>query len=383
MTDNSHRGAAGHEGIARNEAGAELTIDLAALARNYRALAAMGGGLGSGTATAAVVKADAYGLGIEKAVPALAAAGCDAFFVAHLSEGRRARQAAPRATVYVLNGLLDEALDTYAQWNLRPVLGSREEIEAFSAFCASTGQRLPAAVHVDTGMNRLGLDLAEAALLAEPGAAGLDFDLALLMSHFACADEPGHALTGRQIDRFSQIRALFPGVPASLANSAGCTLAAARHDLMRPGIALYGARFVAGRAPLEPVVSLAAPIIQVRTVRAGEGVGYGAAWTARRTSRIAIVSVGYADGYIRQAGSAEAKAGAPVKVNGAACALAGRVSMDLIAIDVTDAGPVARGDKAVLIGEGIGVDDVAGAAGTIGYEVLTSLGKRYCRRYIG
>ncbi|MCZ8315265.1 alanine racemase [Phreatobacter sp.] len=361
-----------------SEAGAVLTIDLGALARNWRALAAMGPGAECG----AVVKADAYGLGIERAGPALAAAGCRTFFVAHLSEARRLRTAVPAATIYVLNGLFGEAIDTYSALDLRPVLGSREDVEHFATFCDTVGRRLPAAVHIDTGMNRLGLDLAEAALLAEPGTAALAFEPTLLMSHFACADTPGHPLTARQIDRFGQLRGLFPGIPGSLANSAGCTLPAARHDLLRPGVALYGARFVADRDPLEPVVRLDAPIVQVRGLRTGYTVGYGAAWTAPRPSRIAVLSVGYADGYLRQAGSTDRKTGAPVRVNGVLCPLAGRVSMDLVAVDVTDAGGVAAGDTATLLGDGIGVDDVAEAAGTIGYEILTSLGRRYHRRYL-
>ncbi|WP_439575361.1 alanine racemase [Phreatobacter sp.] len=362
-----------------DEAGAHLTIDLGALARNWRALAAMG----PRAECAAVVKADAYGTGIETTVPALAAAGCRTFFVAHLSEARRLRAVAPGAVVYVLNGLFAGALDAYAALDIRPVLGSREEVEVFAAFCATVGRRLPAAVHVDTGMNRLGLDLAEAALLAEPGPAALAFEPALVMSHLACADAPGHPLTARQTDRFAQVRALYPGVPASLANSAGCTLPATRHDLLRPGIALYGARFVAGRAPLEPVVRLEAPVVQVRAVRAGETVGYGGAWTAPRPSRIAIISVGYADGYLRAAGTSDAKPGASVRIGQVLCPLAGRVSMDLIAIDVTEAGDVRPGDLVVLIGDGIGVDDVADAAGTIGYEILTSLGRRYHRQTAG
>lgn len=361
------------------EAGATLTIDLGALGRNWRTLAAMA----PGAECAAVVKADAYGTGIETSVPALAAAGCRTFFVAHLSEARRLRAVAPQATVYVLNGLFAGALATYAALDIRPVLGSREDIEAFAAFCGTVGRRLPAAIHVDTGMNRLGLDLAEAALLAEPGPAALAFEPALLMSHLACADEPGHPLTARQIDRFGQLRGLFPGVAASLANSAGCTLAATHHDVLRPGIALYGARFVAGRATLEPVVRLEAPIVQIRSVRAGETVGYGGAWTARRPSRIAVVSVGYADGYLRAGGATGDRTGAGARIGQVLCPLAGRVSMDLIALDVTDAGTVQAGDAVVLIGDGIGVDDVADAAGTIGYEILTSLGHRYHRRMVG
>jgi alanine racemase len=361
------------------EAGARLTIDLAALQRNYRSLAAMT----PGAECAAVVKADAYGTGIEAAGPALAAAGARTFFVAHLSEARRLRKVLPDAAIYVLNGLFADAMPTYAEHGLRPVLGSRDDVEAFSAFCRSAGRRLPAAIHVDTGMSRLGLDLAEAALLAEPGAAALDFEPALVMSHFACADEPAHPLTARQIDRFAQVRALFHGIAGSLANSAGCTLPAARHDLVRPGIALYGGRFVAGRPTLDPVVRLEAPVVQARDVRAGETVGYGATWTAQRPSRVAIVSVGYADGYLRAAGSTDQKAGARAVVNGVSCPLAGRVSMDLLAIDVTEAGPVARGEMVTLIGAGIGVDEVADAAGTIGYEILTGLGRRYHRRVIG
>lgn len=364
--------------VSAEEAGARLTVDLGAIARNYRALAAMT----PGTECAAVVKADAYGTGIEATGPALAAAGARTFFVAHVSEARRLRAVVPTAVIYVLNGLFADALDIYARHDLRPVLGSREEIERFSAFCRAAGRR-PAAIHVDTGMNRLGLDLAEAALLAEPGPQALAFEPALLMSHLACADEPGHALTPRQIDRFAQVRGLFPGIAGSLANSAGCTLPATHHDLARPGIALYGGRFRADRQPLEPVVRLEAPLIRVREVRAGDTVGYGATWTARRPSRIGIVSVGYADGYLRATSASDARTGASVTVAGRACPLAGRVSMDLIAIDLTEAGDVKPGDAVTLIGDGIGVDDVAQPAGTIGYEVLTGLGRRYHRRYIG
>jgi alanine racemase len=362
--------------IAASEAGARLTIDPGAIARNYRRIA----GMTTGAECAAVVKADAYGTGIETTGPALAAAGARTFFVAHPSEARRLRQVCPDAVIYILNGLFEDALDLYASLAIRPVLGSRHEVEVFSAFCRKVGRRLPAAVHVDTGMSRLGLDLAEAALLAEPGPQNLDFEAALIMTHLACADEPGHVLTPKQINRFAQVRGLYPGIPGSLANSAGCTLgAAARHDLVRPGIALYGGRFRADREPLEGVVTLAAPIIQVREVRAGETVGYGATWSAPHLSRIAIVSVGYADGYLRDAGSTDRKSGASARVNGVVCPLAGRVSMDLLAIDVTEAGLIRRGDLATLIGDGISVDDVAEAAGTIGYEILTGLGRRYHR----
>lgn len=366
--------------VPREEAAALLTIDLSALTRNWRAMAAMA----RRAECAAVVKADAYGIGLEPAGRALAAAGARTFFVAHVSEATRLRAAVPTATIFVLNGLFEAALDIYAARDLRPVLGSREDVERFSAFCRAIGRRLPAAIHVDTGMNRLGLDAAEAALLAEPGPQSFSFEPALLMSHFACADEPGHPLTRRQIDLFAQMRGLFPGVPGSLASSAGITLGdPARHDMVRPGVALYGGIFVDGMAPLEQVARLDAPIVQVRAVRVGESVGYGATWTASRDSRIAIVSVGYADGYHRIAGVKGDRPAAKVLVNGTRCPLAGRVSMDLIAIDVTDAGEVTRGTLVTLLGGGLSADEVAAPMGTVGYEVLTSLGRRYERRYVG
>lgn len=360
-------------------AGATLTIDLAALVANWREVDAMTGR----AHTAAVVKADAYGLGIEVAGPALRSAGCVTFFVAHPDEGRRLRAHVPDAVIYVLNGLFPGALDFYAAHTLRPVLGSVAEIDRFESHCQAIGQRLPAALHVDTGMNRLGLDLAEAALVAEPGMDSYGFEPCLIMSHFACADEPGHALTARQIRLFEQVRGLFPGVPGSLANSAGCTLPHTHHDLVRPGIALYGGEFVAGRPPLRSVVRLQAPIIQIRELRAGETVGYGATWTADHACRIAIVSVGYADGYGRAAGGTDARPGGAGLVNGVKCPIAGRVSMDLIALDVTAAGAVGPGTAVTLIGDGLTVDDVARPMGTIGYEVLTNLGRRYARTCVG
>jgi alanine racemase len=362
-----------------SEAGGRLAIDLDALVANWRAMAARA----PGSTTAAVVKGDAYGIGIAQAVPALATVGCSTYFVALPDEGFRVRAAAPASVVYILGGLIG-APDAYVAADLRPVLNSPAEVAEWRAVRAA-GAATAAAIHVDTGMNRLGLDEgAFRALAAAPDAAG-ELGLTLLMSHLACADTPGHPLNRRQLDAFRAARAVLPAVPASLANSAGTFLGADYHfDLVRPGIALYGGRAVNGAPnPMRPVAALMARILQVRTVPAGETVGYGAAETVSRESRIAIVGVGYADGYLRAAGGADGRRGASAHVGGRAVPLVGRVSMDLIALDVTDVPGVERGDWAELFGANVAVDDVADRAGTIGYEYLTGLGSRYARTYAG
>ncbi len=363
------------------EAGAILTIDLAALADNWRALNRR---LAAPAKCAAVIKADGYGCGVEPVAAALARAGCETFFVAHISEARRARAAAPDAAIYVLNGLLPGSAPAYAEANLAPVICSRAELDEWNAFRTATGWRGGAALHLDTGMNRLGFEFAQAPELASR--AGNDPGIALVMSHFACSEED-HPLNALQIERFSAVRALFPGIPGSLSNSSGIFLGpAAHHDLARPGVALYGANPTPGKPnPMRPVVSLQGRIVQTRSVEQGATVGYSATWTARRPTRLAIVSVGYADGFLRAASASDAKPGAEAIVAGQRCPLAGRVSMDLVAIDVTDVADadVKRGDLASLLGPEIGVDDLAARAGTIGYEVLTSLGRRYRRVYLG
>jgi alanine racemase len=360
------------------EAGGILTIDLAAIAANWRALAKRA----APAACAAVVKADGYGCGLTEVAQALAKAGCKTFFVANLAEGRRAREAAPSSAVYVLNGLLPGTAAAYASADLRPVLGSRAELDEWGAFRSATGWRGSAALHVDTGMNRLGLPQGEAPDVA--ARLGKDHGVSLVMSHFACSEED-HPLNAEQIARFADVRAQFPGIPGSLANSSGIFLGAdAHHDLVRPGVALYGANPLPGKTnPMRPVVSLQARIVQVRDIAQGTSVGYSATWTAQRATRLAIVSVGYADGFLRAASATDARPGADAIVARQRCPIAGRVSMDLIAVDVTDvpASEVGRGGLITLLGDGINVDDVAERAGTIGYEVLTSLGRRYRRIY--
>lgn len=363
------------------EAGGILTIDLGAVAANWRELAQRAGAAECGAA----VKADAYGLGLEPVVRALAAAGCRTFFVAYPFEGRQVRAAAPDATVYVLNGLFRGTAPTYAADDLRPVLCSLDEIDEWQAFCASSGWRGGAAVQIDTGMNRLGLDEQQTAALAARGQQARA-GITLLMSHFACSENAAHPLNARQIARSRELRDVFANIPFSLANSSGIFLGPdALHDLVRPGVALYGANPTPGHAdPMRPVLRLQGRIVQVRAVAAGESVGYGAAWTATRPSRIALVSIGYADGMLRSAGSSNRRPGAEASVGGHRCPVAGRISMDLLALDVTalPAGAPRRGALAEFLGDEIGVDALAAHAGTIAYEILTGLGRRYHRVYV-
>lgn len=364
------------------EAGARLTVDLGALAANWRDLASRA----RPAECAAVVKANAYGIGIDRAVPALLRAGCRTFFVAVPVEARMARAVAPHATIYVLGGLTPGAETAMVETASRPVLGSLEDIERWAAFCRRAGARHPAAIHIDTGMNRLGLSEAEVDVLGARPDLLETFETALVMSHLACADTPGHALNALQVERFEHLRQRLPAAPASLANSAGTLLGGPLLcDLARPGIALYGGRALGDRAnPMRPVVKLEARIVQIRQVSAGEAVGYGAAETLQRDSRLAILSVGYADGYLRAAGSADARPGATAYVGPHPAPLVGRVSMDLIAIDVTQVpeNGVAAGDYVELLGNRFTVDDLAESAGTIGYEVLTRLGMRFARVHL-
>lgn len=358
---------------------ARLTVDLRALAQNWHRLASRAG---DNVATSAVVKGDAYGIGLEAAAEALAEAGCHTFFVALPEEGMRLRHTVRDAAIYVLNGLLPGSAETMVSHDLRPVLGSMPEITEWAAI-KSDGADTSAAIHVDTGMNRLGLTVVEARQLAEDRALLEAIRPSLLMSHLACADTPEHPLNRRQLTSFRAVRALLPNIPASLANSAGILLGPEYHfDLVRPGIALYGGAAVRDVPnPMEPVATLEAAVLQVRDVKRDETVGYGASETASRPSRVAIVGLGYADGYHRRAGSSDTRAGARAFVRGRFAPLVGRISMDLMAIDVTEVPGVTRGDMVELFGRHVPVDEVAGHAQTIGYEFLTGLGQRYDRVY--
>jgi alanine racemase len=363
------------------EAGGLLTVDLGALVANWHALA----NRTMPAECAAVVKADAYGCGLEPVATALVRAGCKTFFVADLSEARRLRPVAPDAAIYVLNGLMPDTPPAYADINARPVIGSMLELAEWDAFTAARQWRGGAALHVDTGMNRLGITANEAAAMASRIRAE-NHGITLVMSHLACADEPEHPLNERQIALFREVRLLYRGIPSSLANSSGIFLGDRAHcDVVRPGVALYGVNPTPGQAnPMKPVVELKARVAQVRPIARGETVGYGATWTARRSARLAIAAIGYADGYLRSSGSSDEEPGGFAIVAGKRCPIAGRISMDLLTIDVSDVpeGTIRRGDIVTLIGDGLPIDEVARNAGTIGYELLTALGRRYHRDYL-
>ena len=360
-------------------AGAVLTVDLDAIAANYRLLAQ----LANGAVVAGVMKADAYGLGMAQVAPALVRAGCRVFFTAHLEEGMRLRGIVPAAsTIYVLHGPPPGTTADFIAHDLVPVLNDPGQVGAWSAACAHAGRRLAAAVQVDSGMSRMGLAPADLAALGDPRDWLAAFEPVLLMSHLACADVPDHPMNARQRQRFDAIRAAFPAMPASLANSSAVFLGPDfRYDLMRPGAALYGINPQPGHDnPLRQAVSLDARIVQVRTIEAGDAVGYGARYVATGTRRIATIAVGYADGWLRAlSGHGSAF------IDGVRVPIAGTVSMDSITLDVTGI-PDARlqpGMTVELLGAHQHVDAVATEAGTIGYEVLTRLGARFERRYVG
>jgi alanine racemase len=362
-----------------DQAGAILEIDLDALGANYNNLRHRAAPAECG----AVLKADAYGLGADQVGPKLAALGCHSFFVAHLAEGVALRHIlGGEPAIYILNGPLPRTEADFLHHDLLPVLNSPRQLEQWSAAAAIHGQTLGAGLQIDTGMARLGLSPVETAeLAANPGRlAGLD--LHFIASHLACADEPGHAFNGEQRQAFQQQLTALPPAPGSLANSAGIFLGPDYHyDLVRPGIALYGGNPTPGAAnPMGSVVRLAGKIIQIREIDTPQSVGYGATHRVTGRRRIATIPVGYADGYPR-ALSGRGRAG----IAGVSVPVVGRVSMDLITLDVTEA-PVDATYPGAMVdligGGGPSLDEVAEAAGTIGYEILTALGRRYHRQYL-
>lgn len=350
-----------------------LTVDLDAIVANWRLVAANA----ANAEAAGVVKADAYGLGMVPVARALAAAGCRSFFVATADEGIELRAALPQARIYVLGGPPPGAEDELAAHGLIPVLNSLEQIAAWR------GKALPAALHLDTGMSRLGLSGADVhRLAAEP--ARLDgIPLALVMSHMACADEDGHPMNRRQLDAFRALSSLLPaGVPRSLAASSTVFLGADWHfDLVRPGAALYGINPTPAKPnPMAQVLRLQGKILQVRDVDSPMTVGYGATHRVTRKGKVAVVAMGYADGLHRSLGNR----GFGV-IGGKRVPVVGRISMDLTTFDVTGLPEtvVHPGALIDLVGPMHPVDELAEEAGTIGYEILTSLGRRFHRQYLG
>lgn len=348
----------------------EAHIDLAAIVANWRMLAS----LAPGADACAVVKADAYGLGAAPAARALAKAGCRRFYVAWPQEGatlRGALGAGPE--IAILNGFAGDGAQVFRDFDLQPVLNSMQDVKDWIAMGAG---RHPAALHLDTGMSRLGLAASEWAGAADmlSGAAP-----ARIMSHLACGDEPGHAMNARQLQRFTEGAAIWPGVARSFAATAGVYLGPDyTFEEIRPGVGLYGG----GPAPpegrkLSNVLTLRTPVLQVREIAGGDTVGYGATWSATGPMRTATIGIGYADGFLRAASNR----GYAV-IQGEKRPILGRVSMDLVVLDVTGLS-VNQGDPVELIGASMPIADQAAAMSTIDYELLTRIGARVRRQYTG
>lgn len=348
-----------------------LVVDLDALAANHRALKLAAGG----AEVVPVVKADGYGLGAGPIARRLFADGARRFFVARVAEGEALREALSgrEAVVYVLDGCPPGATARLERSALTPVLNSLDQVAAWREGAPRTGR--PAVLHVDTGMNRLGLTVDDAHALAVSPDRLSRLDVVMVMSHLACAEEAGHPMNAAQLARFRQVRALFPEARASLANSAGVHLGRDyAFDLVRPGLGLYGAGVGSPRA----VATYEAPILQMRTVRPGETVGYGGGWTAPDLRRVAVVQAGYADGVLRALGD-----GGYGALEGRRLPFLGRISMDLIVMDATDVPDARPGAAVELLGSQARLDDLAAVAGTIPYEILVRLGARTRATYVG
>lgn len=356
-----------------------LSIDLDAVADNWRRLAAQS----SAAEAAGVVKADGYGLGAAPVARALRKAGCKTFFVATIDEGIALRPHVGEARIYVLGGVLPGTGADFVGHGLVPVLNSPEQIGLWAGFAHAQGRALPAAIHLDTGMSRLGLDRAAVTLLAEDRRRLDGIDTRLVISHMACADEPDHAKNPEQLAAFLAMSDhLGLAAPRSLAASSTIFLGPDFHfDLTRPGAALYGLNPLPGQAnPMRPVVRLNGRILQVRDVDSPQTVGYGATHRFSARGRVATVAFGYADGLFRALGNRGFGIIGGIKVP-----VVGRISMDLTTFDVSAVPPeqVHAGAMIELIGPGHDCDQLAAEAGTIGYEVLTALGRRYLREHVG
>lgn len=362
-----------------NNSAGRLSVDLGAIAANYHFLKQKC----ASSRVAAVMKADAYGLGAEEIAPVLYAAGCRDYFVAVPDEGAALRPyVSSDSRIYILNGYYGSQSGLYLSHDLIPVLGHFAEMQAYKSLAVSENRALPAYLNFNIRMNRLGFGEVETdELLQDPGR--LDgLDVIGVMSHFASAEDPADPLSEKQYGIFKEISAHFPWAEKSLSNSAGIFRNAAYHfDLVRPGMALYGLNPRPGQAnPMQPVVSLSVPVIRRRLVYKGARVGYNATYQFEKDTQIATLSAGYADGLFRALSNKGI-----LYYNGYACPIRGRVSMDLTTVDLSavpeDQLPV-PGDFMEVIGPHQSADDLAAAAGTIGYEILTALGSRYERRYI-
>ncbi|MDH5409916.1 MAG: alanine racemase [Alphaproteobacteria bacterium] len=358
-----------------NNATGILTIDLDAIAANYRFLSERA----RPAVTAAAIKANAYGLGVGPVSRTLWAEGCRDFFVATIDEGIELRGLLPEARITVLNGLIAGDPALFRKYALIPALNDLGQIDGWRADCQRNGPA-PAVLHLDTGMARLGLPPAELNILADDHSRLDGIALALIMTHLACADEPDDTMTRRQRDNFAAALARLPRAPASLSASSGIFHGPDYlFDMVRPGVCLHGLNPRPGHPnPLRPVVRLQAKILQIRDVDTPQTVGYGASHRVAGPARLATLAAGYADGYLRSlSGRGTAYMGET------AVPIVGRVSMDLTTVDITRVPEARPGDMVDLIGPRHDVDALAEEAGTIGYEILTSLGRRYHRHYLG
>ncbi|MDE0067896.1 MAG: alanine racemase [Acidimicrobiaceae bacterium] len=355
-----------------------LTVNLERLQANYRIICEQ---LNGGRA-AAVVKADGYGLGCVEVSTALAQQGCRHFFVAQLSEGQLLREALEDVEIHVFNGAMPGTVDDLIEHRLIPALNSLDQIERWAKAAAQRGAELPATIHLDTGMNRTGLGADETAMLIDEPWRLDALNVVHVMSHLGSADVTGSSQPAEQLRRFEACRRQLPMGFASLANSAGIFLDPAYHfDLVRPGVALYGGNpHPDQRNPMQQVVTLTAPILQVRNVAVGDFVGYAATHEVTRPGKVAAIPVGYADGFLRSASNTGI-----ARVGSVQVPIVGRVSMDLITIDVTDVADseLHPGAPVELIGDQVPIDEVARRGGTIPHEMLAALGARYERSYVG
>ena len=366
------------DGPAEAESCGVLKISLTAITFNWDKLAKH-----TEAECAAVVKGNAYGCGIEPVAGALAKTGCRTFFVSNIPEAKRVRAVAPNSTIYVLRGLYRGTGQSFAEVNARPVIRSCIEMADWDVFVKSHRWVGGCALHVDTGESRLGLSMEEAVAIA-PRVRSPRHGIELLMSRLDNAEKPAHPLNGRQISRLHDLRRLYRGVPASMANSSGIFVAPKAHfDLVRAGAALYGVNPTPGVAnPMLPVIQLRARIVQVLSLAPGETIADNVGWAAKRPTRLVLVSVGYADGYPRLGSTFDNKPQAIV--GGQRCPVVGHPSMDLLTVDVTDlSDPTAArfGEMVTLIGPEISIDDLAAASKSTGREVLSHLGRRFHRIY--
>jgi alanine racemase len=355
-----------------------ITIDLDALTANYRYCRDRV----APASCAAVVKADAYGLGLARIAPALFSAGCRQFFTATHREGMVLRALLPHAEIYVFEGVTAESEEALRSHGLVPVLITPEQGAGWAARARREGRTLPAVLDIDTGMTRLGFGRSELQRLLELRADLEWLDIRYVMTHLACADDRESGMVREQLQRFDELRRPLPPAPTSIGNSAGSLLgAAASGDLARMGIALFGGNpYLDDHHKAAPVLRIQSRILQLREITEPTPVGYGATWTAPPGSRIATVGTGYADGYPWSLGNRGVAA-----VGGHRVPVVGRVSMDLITLDVSGVPDerVQPGCLVDLIGPDISLEEVAERAGTINYEILTRLSQRARRLYIG